>query len=347
MKKLISLVLVLALALSLAACQGSAPVSSTPASASPAPAPASSASAPAEQKTYNLVWAGTSSSSGYYALNVAVCDIINSYVDGVTVTLMETGGTVDDYKLMKSGEASFGQTSNVNNYCLQNDVGLYKDFGYTGARDMCFFVPQMAYVVVTKASGIKSISDLAGKKFNAGLAGSASEMDSMNIFGVLGVTPDWFPASTADAVDAVKNRQIVGFQKSATTLSVDSTIANVQSSVDIDILSYTEDEIAKIQAVYPFYVFDTIDGALFGLDHTITTNNANLGFCIADDMPDDVAYRIVKAIDEHLDQVRAAYPGIDKDPIALTAAKGNSLIHPGVVKYMQERGLTVDPARIG
>lgn len=49
-------------------------------------------------QTYNLVWAATSASSGYYALNVAMADIINKYVDGVTVTVMETGGTADDYK---------------------------------------------------------------------------------------------------------------------------------------------------------------------------------------------------------------------------------------------------------
>lgn len=335
MKKILSLVLALALVLSLAAC-GDKPQGSQ-----------NDPGNTGKEQTYDLIWAGTSSSSGYYALNVALCDIINTYVDGVTVTLMETGGTVDDYKLMREGEASFAQTSAPNEYCLQNDTGAYEGFGYTDSYDLCFFVPQAYYFVVSKDSGIKTPADLQGKKFNAGLAGSSSEVETMNILGELGIEPDWFPASTADAVDAICNRQIVGFVKSGTTLSTETTISSVMASLDIDVLSFSDEEAAKVNAKYPYYTFGEVSGDLFGLDHDFNTYRADFGFSVSKDLPEDVVYRIAKAFDEHLDDIRATYPGIADDPIALTAnTEVASLIHPGVVKYMQEKGLTVDPARI-
>lgn len=341
MKKITALALSVLMALSVTACGGGE-------KGSGGAQPGGTSSGLAPQETYNLVWAGTSSSSGYYALNVAVCDVINTYVDGVTVTLMETGGTVDDYKLMMADEASFGQTSNVNQYCLQNDLGVYEDFGYTQARDLCFFVPQAYRFVVTRDSGIADIASLEGKKFNAGLAGSSAEIESMNILGAIGVTPDWYPASTAEAVDAIANRQIIGFTKSGTTLSADSTITNLMSSTNIEILSFTPEEIAKVQELYPYYGFDTVNCGDYGLDYEVTTYCSSLGFCVSKDLPEDVVYEIIKAIDQHLDEIRAAYPGIADDPLALTNSETSlSLMHPGVVKYMQEKGMTVNPERVG
>ena len=346
MKRLLTLTLSLALALSLVSCGTGSGSGSSAGGASGGSAAGSGNSG--DGQTYDLVWGGTSSSSGYYALNVAVCDIINKYVDGVTVTLMETGGTVDDYKLMMNNEASFGQTSDVNQYCLQNDTGIYEDFGYTGARDLLFFVPQAYRFVVSADSGIDSIYDLEGQKYNAGLAGSSSEIESMNILGALGIEPDWYPASTADAVDAIANRQIIGFTKSGTSLSPDSTLTNLMASVDIKILGFSEEDAAKVQEQYPYYGFDTVSCTDYDQEEDVYTYCSSLGFCVSEDLPEDVVYNIVKAIDEHLDEIRAAYPGIVDDPLALTNSETSmSLIHPGVVKYMEEKGMTVDPSRKG
>ena len=338
MKKLLSLTLAMAMMLGLASCGSGTSTSSE----------GGSSGGSTDGETYNLIWAGTNSSSGYYALNVAVCDIINKYVDGVSVTLMETGGTVDDYKLMKDGEASFGQTSDVNQYTLQNDIGLYEGFEYTGARDLMFFVPQAYRFVVTRNSGITSLEELDGEKYNAGLSGSSSEMESMDILGALGIEPEWYPASTSEAIDAINNRQIVGLTKSGTTLSPDSTLTNLMATTDIEILSFSDEDIAKVQELYPHYGFDTVSCADYGLDYDVTTYCSSLGFCDSEDLPEDVVYNIVKAIDEHLDEIRAAYPGIVENPLELTnSASSMSLIHPGVVKYMEEKGMTVDPSRIG
>lgn len=359
MKKILALALALSMCLAVVSCGNSGSGDTGNAGNTGSSTPGGSTSGDAGNtgtttpETYDLIWGGTSASSGYYALNVAVCDIINKYVDGVTVTLMETGGTVDDYKLMSTGEASFAQTSDVNEYCLQNNTGVYEGFGYTDSLDMLFFVPQAYRYVVTESSGIKSISELNGQTFCAGQAGSSAEVETMNILTAIGIEPDWFPASNADAVDAIANRQCVGMSKAGTSLAADSTFTGLQASLvqagnDIRILGFTQEEVDKVQALYPYYGFRVVDTAPYGFDYDTLTYCSSLGFSVSKELPEDVVYNIVKAIDEHLDEIRNAYPGIVDDPFALTNDPSSiSLIHPGVVKYMQEvKGMTVDSARI-
>lgn len=355
MKKVLALLLALTMVLALAACGNSSQSSDNTASTTPSTSTSTgsgsstaSTEPAATQEHYDLFWGGTSASSGYYALNVACTDIINKYVDNVSVTLVETGGTVDDYKLMRDGEASFAQTSSVNEYCLQNNVAAYEDFGFTDSYDLCFFVPQAYYFVVAKDSGITNVEQLAGKKYNAGLAGSSSEVETMNILSnALGIEPDWYPASTADAVDAISNRQIVGFTKSGTSLSPETTIAGLQASIDIDVLDFTPEQAKTVSDMYPYYGFKEVSGDLFGLDHDFLTYCSNFGFSVSKDLPEEVVYEIIKALDEHSDEIRASYPGIVDDPVALTAdPTDSSLIHPGVVKYMQEKGIDVPANRI-
>ncbi len=310
------------------------------------PSSGASASLP-ETKEYNLVWAATSASSGYYALNVAMADVINKYVDGVTVTVMETGGTADDFKYMRDGQASFGQTTDLDTYLIQNDMGSYAGYDYSNARMLCSCFPLLYYMTVSESSGIEKIADLQGAEFSAGLSGSSTEQDIMGALTACGIEPDWFPASTSDAVEAMKNRQIDGFCKSGSVVSGDSSIQDVMTSVDVKIISWNEEEQKAVLDAYPYFSFDTISGGCMGLDYDITSLSKNFGFCIDGDIPDEVAYAIIKAIDEHQDYLHDTYAGLgDYDIIELTAASGSALLHPGVVQYLKDKGYTIDENRI-
>lgn len=65
------------------------------------------------------------------------------------------------------------------------------------------------------------------------------------------MSPTGIIASTSEAVDAMKNRRIDGYMKSASTKAIDSSIADVKTSVDVKILSFTKEEIEKILTAYP------------------------------------------------------------------------------------------------
>ena len=77
----------------------------------------------------------------------------------------------------------------------------------------------------------------------------------------------------------------------------------------------------------------------------ISLNDAMYGMLLASG--NEVAYAIIKAIDENQDYIRDTNAGLgDYDIIEMTATYGTALLHPGVVQYLQEKGYELDEARI-
>src|SRR3546814_10633564 len=62
-------------------------------------------------------------------------------------------------------------------------------------------------VIVRNDSGVKSLADLKGKRFNPGLKGSATEKTAEAVFKALGIAPEFVRGSTTDIVDAVKDNR--------------------------------------------------------------------------------------------------------------------------------------------
>lgn len=342
---------ILSMCLSVAVVLGALSSCGTPASSSSSGSGAGetsqSAQGGSQQQSYDLVWASTSSSSGYYALNVAMANVINENVDGVNITVMETGGTADNFKYMRDGQAHFGQTTDSDTFLLLNDMGTYEGYDYTGARMLCSCFPITYYMTVSEKSGIENIAGLEGKSFSAGLSGSSTEMDIMFALDACGITPNWYPASTSDAVDAMKNRQIDGFCKSGSVTSGDSSILDVMTSIDVKVLSWSEEEQKAVTEAHPYMSFATVSCEPLGLDYDVTSLSKYFGFCIDENVPNEVAYAIIKAIDENQDYIRDTYAGLgDYDIIEMTATYGTALLHPGVVQYLQEKGYELDEARI-
>ena len=69
-------------------------------------------------------------------------------------------------------------------------------------------------IVVRADSEIDSIYDLDGKKFNAGFSGTSTSEEVQLIFRTLGIEPEYVEATLEDAMEMVKNREIVGLAKS-------------------------------------------------------------------------------------------------------------------------------------
>lgn len=335
MKKVVAYLLALLMVLSLAACGGQGTNSS-------------SAETEAPKQSYNYTWSACSSSSGYYALNVAVSDVINKYVDNVNVTVMESGGGAANLKNIFNGDAQFGQTSVPDIYLASKALGSFEGTEpNTEIRILLSLIPNIYYFVVSEESGINSISDLQGKSFSPGNTNSSTERLAYAVLSVLGIEPDWYYASTSEAVSAMKDRRITGFMKSGSSISLDSSIADVQTSMKIKVLSFTEEEVKKIQEAYPFYSFDYVDASIFGQEGKVLAMSSYYSFAVDKDVPEDVAYNIVKALVENKDYLASAYSAVGSfDPVEITATSTSGYMHAGLIKYLKEKGYTIKDDQI-
>jgi TRAP transporter TAXI family solute receptor len=286
-----------------------------------------------------LTWAATSQSSGFFPFNVAIAEIINKNIKGVNVTVLETGGTVDNLKLIEQGRAHFGQSGDPDMYEAINGVGAFKGHKFTKSRTIWAAHPKVYFFVVSEQSGVKNYTDLQGKLFNPGLQGSTTEAQTYAILDALGVKPNFAPGGLSDAIDAVKDRRIIGFSKTASAIAPDSSIQNIMTAVKVRVLSLTDEEIKTLQAKLPQYKSIEIDGGLYNQPGKIKALSGVFGTMVSKDLPEELVYKIVKAVFENQRYIEQAYPALKGfDMAKVTAEQATSWLHPGTIKYLREKG---------
>ncbi|GHV53309.1 hypothetical protein FACS1894206_03740 [Deltaproteobacteria bacterium] len=294
----------------------------------------------------SLMWGSTSQSSGMYPMNVAMAEVINKNLPEVSVTVLETGATNDNFKRMERGEVSFGQAGATDVFMANNSAGVWKNSGMKRPRVLVSANPQAYLFAVTEESGVKKLADLNGKSFNPGLKGSITELLGYSVFETLGIKPQFVPGSTGEAVDAMKDRRIVGFTKNSTVTSPDSSVQDVATARKVYILSFSKEEQEKFLKVFPFYSFVTLDKQIYGQAADITTLGANFGVAVDRDLDAGLVYKIFKAITDNGTYIGQTYAGVrGVDMVALTASS-KAWLHPGVIRYLKEKGYKLTPDQI-
>ena len=296
---------------------------------------------PAEAQKRNLAMGSTQTASSHYSYFVGAAKAINLLAPELNVTVVETGATVDNLKRMQKGQLDMGLITADQAYLAWKGQDIWKDVPFEGVRQLWCYSVSANFVTVREETGIKSVYELTGTKFNPGIRGSSVEKQTEGVFGILGIKPDWQRMGTADAVDAMKDRRIVGIAKSGIGFALDGSMMDVATQVPLRTLSFSEEDMKKVKAARPFVPWIRVPaGSIKGMGEFWTT--ASLAFVGATKaLPADVAYRIVKAAwegQEHQPQsvMGAAY----RNPRA-TLEHAISPLHAGAVRYYRELGLKV------
>lgn len=228
-------------------------------------------------------------------------------------------------------------------YLALNSIGIFAKEKYTKARLIWLANPFAYYFVVRKDAGIEDFSALQGKKYTAGGRGSTTERLSIEIFDLLGIKPDYYAAGYSDAVEAMKDRRLVGYTKSGPTEAPDATIMDVSVVVPVNILSFKQDQIDKIQKAKPYYKFTTVKAGQFykGMGD-INTIASFFGSMASKDLSPDIVYQIVKVVFTNVSFIAQSYPAIKGMDLAdLTIKNAVSPLHAGTIRYLKERGYEI------
>ncbi|WP_227816323.1 TAXI family TRAP transporter solute-binding subunit [Nitrogeniibacter aestuarii] len=287
----------------------------------------------------------TSSSSSHYSYFVAVSQIVNSKVEGVDTSVVETGATMDNLRRMDRRQVDLGLvTTNVIHHA---NAGT-GDFASKPSKSRLLWIYSIApqNAIVRKDAGVKSFADLNGRKFNTGLKGSATEKTTDAVFALLGISPDVVRGSTGEIVDAVKDNRVVGYVKSGAGLKLDASTREIATFTPVDVLGLDDAQKAKIGATMPeLSIVDVPADAQTKLPG-YSTWGFGVGAAASGELDEKVAYAIVKAVCEDKEVQAAAFGEVSGVDIAeMTIKYASSPLHPGAVRYFRERGLDV-PARL-
>ena len=284
----------------------------------------------------------TSASSSHYGYFVAVSQVVNKNVPGLEASVVETGATADNLRRFSRRQIDIGMiTTNTQSEAFYGRALYQKNPVKTKILWVYVVAPQN--VVVRKDAHIAKLSDLNGKRFNAGIKGSSTEQTTHAVLKALQIAPDFVPGSTGDIVTAVKDNRVVGYVKSGAGLMLDASSRDIATLTPIDLISLDANQAATIDKEFPdLVVIDVPAGTAAKGIGAYKTWGFAVGCAAGLDMDTETAYRIVKAICEDKTQQAAAFADVKgADFMEMTLKYSSSPLHPGAIKYFKERGAVI------
>ncbi len=218
-------------------------------------------------------------------------------------------------------------------------------------RILWLMYPNYLQIVTTEDSGIKTVKDLAGKRVSTGAPGSGTEFTANLVLKAAGVNPNsfkkWEKLGAKESAEALSNGTIDAYFWSggiptgsivelATTLKrKGKKIAFVMIPKDSKIVKFFDEKFPGLAET------GVIPASTYGSSKDTPTirfwNRVLAPAC----MPKEMAYKIVKAVFEHIDQLHRAIKPAKLTTVKNTAkfiGKTTIPFHPGAIKYFKEVG---------
>ncbi len=280
----------------------------------------------------------------YHPLGNAMAQLFNQHIPGVKVLAGATAGTPQNILLMQKKDAEVAFAQNGVAYYAFNGIDMFKDRPAKFLRGITNLYPNIMHIVVAADSKINSIKDFVGKKFVVGAIGSATEINSYEIFNLYGldykdkknVKVEYLGYS--EAAEALKDGRVDGILIAGGLQT--AAVIDAASAMKIRIISLEPDMIAKLKKNMPWYYEIAIPkGTYVGqTEDARTVALANLLIC-REDLSNELVYNMTKVLHENQKALIAAHAAA-KDMNLEDALKGMTVpMHPGAEKYYREKGI--------
>lgn len=286
---------------------------------------------------------GTGGTGGvYYPYGGGLAEIWSKYVPGVKAVAEVTGASVENVKLAHDGETVIGEVMGDVAYQAYFGTGKFKD-DKQDILAMATMYPNIMQVVTLKGSGVKNIADIKGKVVSIGAPGSGTAFMAQLVLESLGIPLDSFEVrrlSFNENSNALRDGTIdVGVWVVAPGTS---SIMDLATTHDIQMVSFTEDQQNKVASEYGFYTPWTLDGGIYrGVDAPTPTMSVwNVIIC-QKDLSEEMVYNLAKVLFEKNDYMQKIHP-FARYTTPENAVKQSPIpLHPGTIKLLREKGVEV------
>lgn len=331
-KRKIMAVLVAISLLAVVGC-GSSEVKKEPGQASQTPQ--------AQSGQYVLNW-GTIGSGGTWNVlgNAMLQDIIkaNPNISGSCVP-SSTAATVMG---VNAAKYNIGFTMTDTTADGWNGEGQFKEQGkLQDVRNIASFYPAGTHFIVPKDSKITKIEDLKGKKVSPMTKGSSCDLEFQRLLQLYGMSYKDMDVQFLTYDDGAQ--QFIDGHLDALvylTGSIPSPVViNVMSQREIKIISLPDEKIKEMTKYMGVMEYTIPPGTYTGIDYPIKGVGSYTHLIVTKDMPDDVAYSIVKTIYENFARYQEVISNMKFCKPEEMGLDTGITMHPGALKFYKEKGL--------
>jgi len=255
---------------------------------------------------------------------------------GYDITVQESGGSEENmYRLEKQKTAQMGITDAV---LIEKKLGKNH-----GIRHLANYSPAVWQIFVARDANVKSLRDLAGKKFNPGPTGGGSTGITIGILDALGIKPAYVEATLNDALEMYSDRQIVGLSYRGTGTNPTSGIVEAHAARPVTFVPFGGDEIAAAKKLYPFLGKSFIAANTYPQqDIPVPTVASWQGqIAVVKDVPAEVVYTFLKAYFDALPEVARTHKSLSLVTLENSASEAMLPLHAGAVRFYREKGIKI------
>ncbi|MBR9884088.1 MAG: TAXI family TRAP transporter solute-binding subunit [Oceanospirillales bacterium] len=309
------------------------------------------AQAAEENRSYILATASTGGT--FYPVGVALATLAKVKLEptiGLSLSAINSAGSGENVKLMRENEAQFAILQGLYGAWAWAGEGELKEAGqqqYLRSVSMLWqnveqFVVRSSYA---KTGTIDDLKGLEGEKFSIGKKNSGTEGSGRTILGNLGIDPDSFNLAYmgyGPSADAMQNGAIDGMNIPSGVPTSAITRAYAAMGSDIQILSFTDDQMARANGNYKLWTRFTIPENTYpGQTQAVDTIAQPNFLAVRDDISEEDVYQLTKTIYENLPFLNGIHAATKAMALEKAIAGLPVPLHPGAVRYYREVGLTI------
>lgn len=276
----------------------------------------------------------------WYPLGGAIGDIIKREVPGTSVSVAPGAG-IANVKGVEAGKAElgFGNSSSTVDGVLGRDPFTEPT---RHVRHVATLYLQYFQVVVREDAGIRSVKDFRGRPLTTQQKGNTGEQMTRDLLQIHGLSYKDLRSvshvSYNDSVSQMKDNHAQIFSLVSTVPA--SAVQDIGTSHKIRLLGITAADFEALQKLNRGYATRVIPkGTYPGVGEDVTTFGTYTHLIARADLPEDLVYRITKALHKHAEQlanVVSAVKGLDLKEMAFDVGVP---YHPGAAKYYREAGV--------
>jgi uncharacterized protein len=285
----------------------------------------------------------------YYPLGGGLAALISKHIPGVEATAEVTTASVDNMKLLHANRVAL--TFTLPDSALEAYQGQLKGLKEKVAvRSIAAIYSNYMHIVALDGTGIKTVTDLKGKRVSTGSPGSGTEIKGLRVLEAYGLSPKDLRSQdrlgAAESAGALKDRKLDAFiwdggLPTAAVLDLGAT-----PGIKIRLIPHG-DAVPKMVAKHgPLYFVRNIPkGTYGGMDADTPVAAATNLLAVHERFEEAMAYQITKLLHEHTQELVAVHPAAKE--ISLKSAVMGSPIpfHPGALRYYKEKGVKVPGAQ--
>lgn len=290
---------------------------------------------------------GTGGTGGvFYPYGGGLAQLLSKYLPETQATAEVTGGSVDNVKLLGRGEAQIGFSTVDSAFDGMKGLDSYADVGPQKISSLAVLYPSVLHVVATKASGIKTIADIKGKRASVGSAGSSTESIADRAMTAAGLDPKADVTrdnlGVAESANALKDGKVdvffwIGGLPTAAVKDLVSTHAAEVTFIN------TGELVTSLDGKYPgVYRPATLKaGAYEGLGADLPVLGVDNVLLVPTDLDGGLAKEILAAIFDHLDEVQKIHPTAKRLSIESASVPTAVPYHPAAIEYYKSKGVAM------